>query len=395
MTEDSKQPVQEHDATFQALTEILQSPHGTSLKQCVVNPYVKAVTRKWSSSSTSDSQVVQLYTFATKFRNIWGNHPRYLGPTVPVRVTSASQTSVDSFEVHYSAQWIPLRKFLADYPLSPQLEILYKESTTGRRGYYALFDWWKNNGKTFHFMDLPSELRRQIYIQTLGPTIYPYPVNTHKPLPAERKPAAWMTNGVPEYRPGRGVKRIPMLYWNRQVKSEAESAGWEGTMKCFVNLSWFPRPDDYIRYWPTNLHAYATLADFKCLNRVQLQFLDREYLELFGVDVGYTIGTPWELRHKQRQLAFVDIFRSIQYLELDIRFEARVCFRTAVADWILTVGKPYLDVVGRIEILDTFPPQAKEKWEDIFAYQKRHGCIIDMSDDITAIFEDVRAPRLG
>jgi hypothetical protein len=45
--------------------------------------------------------------------------------------------------------------------------------TVGVNGYAAFFDWYKASGRPFRFMDLPLEIRLNIYAHSIGRDIYP------------------------------------------------------------------------------------------------------------------------------------------------------------------------------------------------------------------------------
>jgi hypothetical protein len=70
--------------------------------------------------------------------------------------------------------WMPLRKWLLDLPDRRLLDPAEHCSEENRQLALSWQQrWWKVNGQVFPFMDLPTELRMQIYCHVLGPDIYP------------------------------------------------------------------------------------------------------------------------------------------------------------------------------------------------------------------------------
>lgn len=69
-------------------------------------------------------------------------------------------------EVRVGGAWVKLAAWLNNLPT-------YFVDRLKDRGYSKQFKWWSKNGKTFDFMKLPPELREHLYLQFLGPAIYP------------------------------------------------------------------------------------------------------------------------------------------------------------------------------------------------------------------------------
>jgi hypothetical protein len=103
----------------------------------------------------------------------------YWDLTLRVRINAhLADNSIDTFEVKRSVgdsvEWLDFATYLQKLVRDKKFRTSWVYSlTVGQRGYNTMFHWYRIINKPFRFLDLPLELRREIYAQWIGPDVYP------------------------------------------------------------------------------------------------------------------------------------------------------------------------------------------------------------------------------
>ncbi|KAF2794800.1 hypothetical protein K505DRAFT_360752 [Melanomma pulvis-pyrius CBS 109.77] len=350
---------------------------------------------------------VKLYTF-----KITGRFERR--QTVSVRVVAdAHKLEIDSFEVNYKSNWIPLKTFIDSPPILTDTSLNWAKYREEKGGYVWQYNWWQNNGRHFRLLDLPEELRRQIFIQVLGPEVYPqkkrgsgHNEKDIKPMVLRQgctyeyldRDTARATEDIIPYRESKPNRAI--FYLNKQVLREARRAGWEGTLKCFKYYQDFPHYDGSLDRHSSgaggNMDSYGMLS-FNYLNRVSLNLGNDGYFALFGLNC-----QPFRLENEYPNPRFLEIMKSTQYLELcfrnpfegwsndpwctlhdamDLPAKDRGSCQKIIVDWILTFAKPYIEHIPKIELTGFIKHSTKGKWDTIFEEQRTKKVYYEMANE--------------
>ncbi|KAI8931803.1 hypothetical protein NX059_011440 [Plenodomus lindquistii] len=248
----------------------------------------------WPPNATNTNDV-KFYTFTqdnTEFP-----------PTLPVSIIPRTGAlTADKLHVRKAGAWIPLFKFLLD---------LADPNILHRRGLKSSsYFWYKRTKKTFRLMDLPTELRLQIFEYAMAPMGEIYPLNKackqftldqdftrHHITPGigyEKDCLDYYLHnlitggpGTPyrgsttyEHRAPVSAPNMSLLYVNKQVSQEVLQTAWEAPKKCFL---------DHWLFIPVLESRIGAAARFNRLNRIELAFTLRSWFKFFGVHVQPTI----------------------------------------------------------------------------------------------------------
>jgi hypothetical protein len=129
--------------------------------------------------------------------------------------------------------WKPLKKFLLEPP-DRERNLIDSES--------AQRTWWRLNGQHFPLMDLPAELRLEIYQQALGGDIYPHVgyirgTSTRKVILGSLNENIPLHGGDNADASRLNPPNYALLRVSKEIHSDALKAGWEGTPKRFVVIN--------------------------------------------------------------------------------------------------------------------------------------------------------------
>jgi hypothetical protein len=76
--------------------------------------------------------------------------------------------------VKWRGKWMDFAKYLERFMAEPNFSSTRAfRRTLGDQGWSTLFDWYRDSGRPFRFLELPLELRTMIYASGIGNDIYP------------------------------------------------------------------------------------------------------------------------------------------------------------------------------------------------------------------------------
>lgn len=391
---DHSPATRQKDPVIQIIIQLLRNLKMKSISGFASRLRVQNTTQSPPLSFVSAStDNIKFYTFITK-----GEKGKDIVRTVPISVIpdiGLTKPNIDCLLVRTAGKWVPLESWIREL-LRPY------EQLTGSRGYQAQRRWWSMNGKAFPIMDLPPELRLCIFVHVIGPDIFPYcnsvPVEEHSRIVHFQNQVVFgrgyhhgqpPCGSPPEKHDMISPPNVNILMISRQVRKEALQAGWEGTRKCFAQASFFCDVANAIETVPFNI-----------LNRIQLSMKNPDYFEFFG----YLIEEDGRVRPHDAKAC--DGFKKLPNLTtLELRFRdpwngrqedqwAQWAYlkqwtrdfscSKVTTDWILTLAKQHVQHIHHIIITGYIKHSVREKWERIFADERR-GAHYDESEDIQAI----------
>lgn len=111
----------------------------------------------------------------------WVGYDTYLFDVFgePEKIMRVRLTARGEVEIRYMRSWQHVSVYLKQ--LRPPID--WNDQKDAPRHEFVLrrweqqSRWWLGNGKTFRFLDLPSEVREVVYGHVFGPAIEPYPTN--------------------------------------------------------------------------------------------------------------------------------------------------------------------------------------------------------------------------
>ncbi|KAF2657870.1 hypothetical protein K491DRAFT_594063 [Lophiostoma macrostomum CBS 122681] len=269
--------------------------------------------------------------------------------------------------------------------------------------------WWERNGKTFRLMDLPAEVRANVFEHILGSPIYlrtalnsstgqnvvtfrpgKGAADYHSTIHWENSYAYEEAEKFPRiatsYSKGRNVRLANMNIFlvNKQIRDEALKSGWEGTWKHFS-----------LRYILKDvLQCPNPPTEFNWLSRIELHLSASGFIGLFGVEVYPEIHIDAScsyghllqriLNLKQLRLRFrspydgpqanpwrdyVQHRRYADVIQSDPRCKDMVKFpcQRILVDYILTFAFPFIKHVPNIYLAGCIKSKQKADWDRIFA----------------------------
>lgn len=257
--------------------------------------------RVWNLTNASykrnpDAQpVIKLYAFKA--------HYEEFPITVPVTY-SGDRLSSEALLVRINGDWKPMGAWLLEY-----VDRSYLSPNSSCEVNLALIwqqRWWNRNEKTFRLMELPAEIRANIFQHVLGSEIYPvsneiWPTSDSSVCLApnsrqfdsmyglSRRPEARMSspytgftgNTFDRMDPrhvagplafGPTLPNYSILFVSKQVFSEAAKAVWEGTRKYFLEPSVF-----------SNALEARPPTSYNWISRIELDFDIQQWFGFFAI----------------------------------------------------------------------------------------------------------------
>ncbi|KAF1950963.1 hypothetical protein CC80DRAFT_576368 [Byssothecium circinans] len=248
----------------------------------------------------------------------------------------------------------------------------FSEDLVGKRGAHVQRKWWRLNAQHFRLMDLPFELRAQIYVQALGPVIYPHRVSIDISDQVTGDKVTWGYGSPKAVRSGkRSLPNVALLRTSRQVYKEAMEAGWQSTIKGFtkhIDLC-------------TAAHAVVK-PQYNWLQMIRLDFSTAEWFDFFGNSRHQRhddFGSPQVLGKlpglRVLQMVFHSIYEGWSYSPWSPSDTNTLtaCQRTIV-DWIMVVAFPHVKVLPSVTLLGAVKAPRKKYWDQILQseYQGRN-----------------------
>ncbi|KAI7283283.1 hypothetical protein KC343_g2126 [Hortaea werneckii] len=220
--------------------------------------------------------------------------------------------------VHHLGRWMPIRDLIG--LIQPQPDRI-AELRNPEGNYHHQLSWWKSNGKTFRLLDLPAEIRENIYRHAFDQHAEPYPTDKVRRL-GQYSYALKQRNPCPR-----------TFRMNRQVYGEASHVLFLHT--CFLV--------EHNVILKKLLYNSSQLARIR---RLQLALSHFDFFKLFGLHLGdehESNISPSRVSHTLRQMTLI---------HLELRFEAPslycernwlegACQKTIVK-WIWAAAWPFV-----------------------------------------------------
>jgi hypothetical protein len=259
-------------------------------------------------------------------------------------------------------------------------------------------------------MDLPAELREEIYERALGPRLYPLStvLNRNDPQSLARAAVHW-GRGFYNTRDRRQPQEPSFLYGPSQsetadksdcepnlallrtsklIHHEARSAGWEKTRKCFVA--------------PNHLQSVLNAAitpQFNWLNKIILDFTMDGWFKFFGVDIwpnfhidssrslGYLLSTMPGLDYLQMWFRSPDDGHNTSpWCGSSVIIPPYICCQRVMVDWIMTFAWPFIKSLSKVTIGGAVKKDSKVKWDGLLALSSTDkGTVLDQPTEERAI----------
>jgi hypothetical protein len=298
-------------------------------------------------------------------------------------------------------------------PWQPFTEWVENEYGSRKGPTYTLSKWWRVNGRSFRFMDLPSELRMCVYEQLIGPYIWPHPalkktkkINYFCPqvYPEEARAQRPPVLGELFLRAPSGHRaptptQVPAV--SKEVAAEFGDFIAEHTQPHFR----FPNHLFLLIYKPKFTHT---------LRRISIGAPNWRLFRLLGYRS--TRHRPFQPVHEET--AHISMFKHIPTLEhLNFHFQVaplnyyplkmgerrKTCFnwdpwhrlasnlgakevscQRVFVDWFLTFALEYFRHLKKITLSGHVKDSTRTKWEAIFEREKT-GMRHYMGDEIARI----------
>ncbi len=264
----------------------------------------------------TDSHGDRLYNFKPHRQHLFRVHLKLLeGNHVSIRT---GQT------------WVALEKYL---------DIYSSRKRTGSGNYFcssppsrsemsaSLQKFWAVNGKSFRFLDLPAELRNNVYRFAMGPQAYPYRYKTDS-----RHTKYFDVEEAPN---------TSLLRINKQTRREATRVLFSETIFCFFD-----------NFSPLCFTLDVASIDVKALRHLELSFSHVGFLNFFGADLGsHNKIEEHEAAMVLRRLALDGICLCFPHpSELRRCRWLRSGCQTTICCWILEAAQPYIKHIRIIEL---------------------------------------------
>jgi hypothetical protein len=324
--------------------------------------------------------------------------------TVPVSITDRTvRLKAKNVVVRIGGVWMPLESWLLQLPDREILGGTFKSAVISQQ------IWWGSNNKTFPLMKLPSELRRTVLEFVLGAPIYPRTkcckVRGQRFVTlGEGKEPKYTDQGdgfigyyedwKKEYRRQQNqwlinTPNYEILSVSKQVQSEAIKAAWTGTLKNFRVLSVFK---DVIE-------CPNVPVNIEWINRIELEFSDSQYFQMFGVEVTPDITldasksegqlfsrapnlkdlrlgfrNPYDVVRGKNSTPWNDFYQQHRREDWFKDNHDHDPCRVAIVDYVLTFAFPHIKHIPIIRLTGCVKTYQKLKWERILAteYIQRH-----------------------
>lgn len=249
--------------------------------------------------------------------------------------------------------WVALEKYL---------EIYSSKRRVGSGNYFCSYSpsrpemsatihkFWSANGRTFPFLDLPAELRNEVYRFAMCPKAYPY---KYKNNPIQSK--YFHIDEAPN---------TSLLRVNKLVRREASMILFKDTAFCFFE-----------NFSPLFFSQAVGPIHKGSLRELELSFNHMGFLNFFGADLGYE-HTKLEEPEAAKVLGKLSLHR------LCLRFPhpselrryrwLKTGCQTTICSWILEAAEPYLKRIPKVELEGSIKTKQKK---DFLAYleEQRQG----------------------
>jgi hypothetical protein len=302
---------------------------------------------------------------------------------------------------------------------------------TGKNANAMQHGWWKVNGKTFPFLELPCELCDKVYSLALGSNIYPLStvryadIDDTKACAAarlmlgmgyvskdlERSIYGYLSSDryMPKAPKPVYKSNLALLYVSKQVSAEGLRVGWIRKRKCFFDTRMFTLATRasagsamQFSYRPEHPERYGYLG------KTELGLSNRAFFELFGVEV----DPQFQIVPARSLGPQLQGFKGLRDLQLRFRFpddgyagspwgdgfskhslpryhgHDYICCQRTIVDWICTFAHPFIaspDVT--VTLTGAVKKATKDKWEAIFNGSQAH----DQTTAMAAIFNTQEA----
>jgi hypothetical protein len=244
---------------------------------------------------------------------------------LPVRVKRKGSASKKPKTYHMedpSVEWRDIRLSCEKF-LDAIVDSVSLHAPAGKEGYDILWQWYRQNGRFFRFMNIPTELRLEIYRFMIGTQIYPELRSVPKKevkmvlgngfIPKAPLLALKNTHGLDDEVP---PPNTALLQLNKHISAECYDEAWKEAWTerryCFAELQ---KMSDVVRY--ITLSSKGIVPSASTLKHVELNLGNDEYLKFFGME-----ATEWGLEERLRTFEFVLDSSLVNVKHLSLKFRS-------------------------------------------------------------------------
>jgi hypothetical protein len=278
---------------------------------------------------------------------------------------------------------------------------------------------WQSNDKHFHFLDLPVELRSQIYEYAFGSEIDPLSTVSYQQLVNSSgdhnarltfdmgynkdmigsgyisSPVSHLFSGqrTLEVRPPVDKPDLALLRVCQATHEEMLHVGWAVMRKRLFD------PRAFVT--ATEAHLGPAMR-FSCLKTIELCMTKKDLFDFFGVEMDPQFKVDESLccgRYLQGLTGVTDLQLRFRYLnegysntpwgEVPHKIGLRryndhryVCCQRTLIDWIYTLAYPFVHGIETVTITGKVKTDSKQKWNANFKGTRAH----DQAAEMAAIF---------
>lgn len=342
--------------------------------------------------------------------------------TVPLRLAPeqrGERIDIHDIQVQWNNEWSRIVEWLKDQYENQDEDYAWRKFPDIEHEQHQ--KWWKYNGKHFHLLELPAELRNLIYLYSLGPILIPRLKHIYN-IVGDLHNENFLTLGIGSSTPAAGLFRrwkpitrgfnalddppvglpnINLLFVSKQVSREALDAVWLNSTIRFESESQFTEARSRKKYLP--LCKFVAFAPACALNNIQFNFAADAYFRLVGIKPSQS--KPWKA--STSDLYTLQTLKELKIRTLDLRFmspkhkDARDPWVNALhpdgignrhscqkiwIDWFLTFLLPHLQEckgIKRVTLSGCIKNSTRLKWEQIL--RDKDTLLVDAAQTIAGI----------
>ncbi|KAF2808841.1 uncharacterized protein BDZ99DRAFT_463705 [Mytilinidion resinicola] len=297
-----------------------------------------------------------------------------------VRTSQSEKVQIRDVLVGVPEKWISLESWMNEQDVESDEPGNYKIQK----------EWWKMTAKVFRFLDLPGELRNQIYEYAIGRDIYPT-FNDSLYIRGYDEPSVedvrLLGRGIPggmtfhrdrpyhDHPTSAEPPNIGLMLASKQLFHESFEIGWMNSRKIFLD------PGVFGTFYFTDEPMKLDLSTF---THIKLDFMMENFMYFFGLPTpkfspnwrpaAQCLSTKHMPNLRHLELNFQSTKHGIQtdpYLwrmfparSAHVLQQPTSCHKILV-QWILTAAKKWIQHIPRVELTGYIKTSIKNEWDQI------------------------------